>query len=241
MTNTTFLMVPSTGRTPYLSTPYFTHRTEANFSIFNASYNPFTMRKAPMSSIYSLSTVDDLIYVIKEGLLRSINVDIDITHSHVADLIIHLIAPNGKNRTLHNRSGGSDNQLKGNYPRTLTPSESLNEFIGTQINGNWILRVFDAASGDSGTLNSWKLNLEYDTTSTSATTRTSRPNTSQNDEDDEREYTRDEAKLFELLKEVVKSKINLPSLANVSMPSSININFYNLFYKNKVQISNKDD
>jgi subtilisin-like proprotein convertase family protein len=232
-------MVSSTGRTPYLP-PYFTPRTEPMFSTLNASDNFFTMRKAPMSQIYSLSTVDDLILVNNEGLLRSINVDIDISHSHVADLIIHLIAPNGKNRTLHNRSGRSDNQLKGNYPRTLTPSESLNEFIGTQINGNWILRVFDAASGDSGTLNSWKLNLEFDTT-TSTSTRPSRPNTSQNDEDDEREYARDDAKLFELLKELVKSKMNLPSLGNLSMPSTINVNFYNLFYKNKLQISNKDD
>ena len=231
-------MIPNTARTnttARMINEYTTERLHSvpshNRTAARGSENYFSMEKTPTSSINSYSTINDSIYVPNAGQLRSINLDIDITHTHVGDLLIHLIAPNGKNVTLHNRSGGSNKYLRGNYPTTITPYESFNEqLVGTSIRGNWILRVFDAAAGDSGTLNSWKLNIEFDTL---ATTR------SRSNEDEDGDGATDDSRIFDLLKELVKSKINLATLSNQSMPSSVNINFYNLFYKNKLHISNQ--
>ena len=85
------------------------------------------------------------------------NVDINLTHTYIGDLIVRLTSPGGTTVTLHNRSGGSANDLIGNYPGTLTPAQPLSNFIGDPIDGDWTMFVSDNAGIDLGTLNSWAI------------------------------------------------------------------------------------
>src|SRR3546814_19052068 len=72
-------------------------------------------------------------------------VDVDITHSYIGDLRVDLVAPAGSVYKLHNRSGGSSNDL----PQTYTADLS-----GESLNGHRNLLVKDLGRGDTGTLHS---------------------------------------------------------------------------------------
>lgn len=75
-------------------------------------------------------------------------VAIDIRHTYKGDLKVDLVAPDGSAYTLHNRSGGSADNIIGTATVDLS-SEA--------INGTWELRVNDAYSGDTGYINSWSI------------------------------------------------------------------------------------
>jgi len=76
------------------------------------------------------------------------SVSVNITHTYQGDLKVDLVAPDGTLYNLHNRTGGgTDNVIK-----TVTLNLS-----SEALNGNWQMRVQDAAAGDVGRLNSWSV------------------------------------------------------------------------------------
>lgn len=86
------------------------------------------------------------------------NVDVNITHTYIGDLIVRIVSPNGTTVTLHNMTGDATQNLIGNYPGTLTPYQSLLSLIGGPLDGNWRLFVSDNGAVDLGTINSWGIN-----------------------------------------------------------------------------------
>ncbi|MFD5826345.1 proprotein convertase P-domain-containing protein [Lentzea sp. NPDC060358] len=77
-------------------------------------------------------------------------VTVRIVHPYIGDLTVALIAPDGSSYTLHNRSGGSAD----NIDRTYTANVS-----SETANGTWKLRVRDLAASDVGTIDTWGINL----------------------------------------------------------------------------------
>ncbi|MEV7512896.1 M28 family metallopeptidase [Streptomyces sp. NPDC090085] len=75
-------------------------------------------------------------------------VDVNIVHTYRGDLVVDLVAPDGTVYNLHNRSGGSADNIVGSY--TVNASSEV-------ANGTWNLRVRDAAAQDVGYINSWKI------------------------------------------------------------------------------------
>ena len=75
-------------------------------------------------------------------------VAVDIRHTYKGDLRVDLVAPDGSIYNLHNRSGGSADNIIGTYNVNLSTEA---------INGTWRLRVNDNASGDTGYINSWSI------------------------------------------------------------------------------------
>ncbi|HCU48427.1 MAG TPA: hypothetical protein DGG94_01090, partial [Micromonosporaceae bacterium] len=80
----------------------------------------------------------------------SSTVAVNIVHTYKGDLIVNLIAPDGSAYLLHNRSGGSADNIIQTYTVNLS---------GEVANGTWRLRVQDAASIDTGYINTWTLTL----------------------------------------------------------------------------------
>ena len=76
------------------------------------------------------------------------SVSVDIRHTWKGDLKVDLVAPDGSIYNIHNRSGGSADNVIGTYTLNLS-SEALN--------GTWRLRVNDNARGDTGYINSWSV------------------------------------------------------------------------------------
>ncbi|MFD5414367.1 M28 family metallopeptidase [Streptomyces nojiriensis] len=75
-------------------------------------------------------------------------VDVNIVHTYRGDLVVDLIAPDGTVYNLHNRTGGSADNLVQTY--TVNASSEV-------ANGVWNLRVKDTAAQDVGYINSWKI------------------------------------------------------------------------------------
>ncbi|SDW35901.1 PKD domain-containing protein [Lysobacter enzymogenes] len=75
-------------------------------------------------------------------------VAVDIVHTYQGDLIVDLVAPDGSVYNLHNRTGGSADNIKKTYTVNLS-SEALN--------GSWKLRVADRAAADTGYINAWSV------------------------------------------------------------------------------------
>jgi subtilisin-like proprotein convertase family protein len=69
-------------------------------------------------------------------------------HTYIGDLTVDLVAPDGTLYNLHNRSGGSADNI--NKTVTLNLSSEA-------MNGTWKLRVNDNANGDVGRIDSWSI------------------------------------------------------------------------------------
>ncbi|HEV2778792.1 MAG TPA: S8 family peptidase [Actinophytocola sp.] len=80
----------------------------------------------------------------------SATIEVHIVHTWIGDLVVDLVAPDGTVYNLHNRSGGSADNINQTYTRNLS---------GETANGTWNLRVRDAAAQDVGRIDSWTLDL----------------------------------------------------------------------------------
>ncbi|HEU5107397.1 MAG TPA: S8 family peptidase [Micromonosporaceae bacterium] len=80
----------------------------------------------------------------------SSTVEVHIVHTWIGDLVVTLVAPDGTTYTLHNRTGGSADNINQTYTVNLS---------GEAPNGTWNLRVRDAAAADTGRIDTWTLDL----------------------------------------------------------------------------------
>lgn len=94
--------------------------------------------------------VESSITVPGSGAIRSLKVDLDISHTWISDLRVELRHGAGV-ATLHNRAGNDADDIK----KTFT----VDEFDGADAGGTWTLRVSDSARADTGMLNSWSVEI----------------------------------------------------------------------------------
>lgn len=90
-----------------------------------------------------------------------VSVDVDITHTWRGDLVVELTSPDGTVVRLADNTGGSADDIIGNYPADLTVDGpgSLSDYVGETGNGDWTLTVEDTATfADDGTFNSFTVN-----------------------------------------------------------------------------------
>ena len=89
--------------------------------------------------------------------ISEVEIYVDITHTYIGDLMVDVTSPEGTTVTLHNRGGGSADNIVGWYPDGLDVAGpgSLTDFIGENAQGDWELHVSDNAGADLGTVNSW--------------------------------------------------------------------------------------
>jgi subtilisin family serine protease len=102
-------------------------------------------------AIADRATVNSTLAVACDGNARATSkVSVNITHTYRGDLAIYLIAPDGTSYQLKASSYDGTDNLVASYAVNLS-SETAS--------GTWTLRITDAYAGDSGTLNSWTLEL----------------------------------------------------------------------------------
>jgi leucyl aminopeptidase len=78
----------------------------------------------------------------------AVPVAVNIVHTYIGDLKVDLVAPDGSVYVLHNRSGGSADNIVTTYTVNLSTEV---------LNGTWNLRVNDNANADTGYINSWSI------------------------------------------------------------------------------------
>lgn len=117
-------------------------------------------RATPNLSIpdFSDTGVRNAIAIQHDGVLQRISVDVTIKHTYIGDLQVSLTAPNGAVAVLHDKTGGSADNLVRTY--TSEDTTSLQSLQGSVVRGNWTLHVVDSARRDIGTLEQWGIEIE---------------------------------------------------------------------------------
>jgi subtilisin-like proprotein convertase family protein len=94
---------------------------------------------------------------VEDVTITDVEIYVNITHTFIGDLIVEVRSPQGTTVRLHNRSGGSADNIVGWYDSQLAVGGpgSLTDFIGQHSNGDWRIWVSDNAGLDTGTLNTW--------------------------------------------------------------------------------------
>ncbi len=89
------------------------------------------------------------------GLVKTIQVTIDLNHTHLGDLSLSLVTPRGEVLLLQGRTLGRQTTLQ----QTYTPQNAplLQRAIGKASQGTWYLWIVDHAVQDTGLLNRWQL------------------------------------------------------------------------------------
>ncbi|HSH05284.1 MAG TPA: FG-GAP-like repeat-containing protein [Anaerolineae bacterium] len=129
----------------------------------------------PLPSVITTTDVITVTGLPTGSYLTDIDVQLDISHVWVSDLDIYLIAPDGTRVELATDVGDSGD----NFSQTIfdqeasaliatttapftgrfRPEGDLTTLYGQNPNGAWTLEIFDDDPLDSGTLNSWQLNI----------------------------------------------------------------------------------
>lgn len=108
-------------------------------------------------------------------IIEDINVEVDITHSYIQDLVIQLQGPNNQILTLFDRScGGEDgmdiafddagSSIPDDCPNPLTgvyqpDGGQLGQWNGETSSGDWTLLIRDFWNEDTGQLNNWSIEI----------------------------------------------------------------------------------
>jgi subtilisin-like proprotein convertase family protein len=150
-TKTGFAVVWSAQGAGGVSSPFFVPVGTATCATIASSDVP--------KSIADRATVTSAIALASDLEISDVNVRVDITHPYIGDLHVRLVAPSGASVALHSRSGGLSDNIVGWYDTQLTPSEPLARLRGAHAAGTWRLEVVDGVPLNTGTLNSWSLEV----------------------------------------------------------------------------------
>lgn len=133
---------------------------DVDLEVGRTVYVPIDVPKAiaDNSEIVSKITVPD------SFCIGDVDVDMDITHTYTGDLIVELESPSGVIVRLHDRSGGTTDDIVTTYDDDGAGTAPdgpgvLSDFDYGDSQGTWILTVSDNAGGDTGTLNDWALRI----------------------------------------------------------------------------------
>lgn len=131
---------------------------------------PFRVGAAPVSSALTIHAenatatsipdnnptgIASVIKVDRTGVLKSLTVKVEVKHTYIGDLTITLQSPTGENVSLHSRTGGGTDDLSAAYDSSKLPG--LAALVGSQVAGNWTLRIRDLESQDVGKLVRWSI------------------------------------------------------------------------------------
>lgn len=126
--------------------------------------------------ILDLQYTYDTIYIPETGNVEDIKVNLNINHTNDGDLFITMRKETGMstlsqfngdggqnftNTSFHDTASISITQGTPPFTGCFRPQSSFNVFIGDEVQGNWILRIFDVRAGNTGTLLNWTIELKY--------------------------------------------------------------------------------
>lgn len=100
-------------------------------------------------------SISNSIAINRNGNVKEIKVSANISHPYIGDVSLKITSPSGKEVVLRDKEGGAEDNLN-----TVFSGDVLAGLIGVEAKGNWILTASDASDGDTGTLDSWALEID---------------------------------------------------------------------------------
>ncbi|XXF76215.1 M4 family metallopeptidase [Myxococcaceae bacterium GXIMD 01537] len=123
-----------------------------------------TATASPKVAIPDMGSITSKVKVADDVSVDKLKLSLDIGHTYKGDLTVTLTSPSGKSAVVHNRTGGSTDNVTGSF--------DLSAFAGEKAQGEWTLTVKDNAKRDTGTLKSWGLSITPKATAPSEPTPT---------------------------------------------------------------------
>jgi subtilisin-like proprotein convertase family protein len=121
--------------------------------------------------------VTSTIAVASSSVVLDVNATVNITHTYDSDLTLTLITPAATTISLASHRGGSGDDFRNTvfddeattpigsgappFSGSFKPEGLLSVADGASGAGNWKFKVVDSVGQDSGTIDSWTLNLVY--------------------------------------------------------------------------------
>ncbi len=149
---------------------------------------PFTASAVdtPVEIVDQSTATSSLMVMGTTGIIVDVEVAIDITHAYLSDLIVTLIAPNGRSVTLASGVGGNGqgflqtlfddeaSEVIGDgdqapFTGRFRPVGKLQVLDGISPEGVWTLEVQDTVDGDVGQIDGFRLSFLVSTEPTSTT------------------------------------------------------------------------
>jgi RHS repeat-associated protein len=127
-----------------------THRRHRSYTPPSGSYSAAGLPLAIPDN--NPTGITSTLPVALAGSAGSVKVSLNIQHTAKGNLNVKLISPSGKEIVLHNNTGGTEDHI-------VLASAPVNGFISASTQGTWTLKVVDSVSGNTGTLQSWSLNV----------------------------------------------------------------------------------
>lgn len=124
-----------------------------------SSTQPVQLQESPGVAIPDNSSagIERTLSTAESGKIVGVEVAVDISHTYIGDLHVRLRSPSGAEAALHDRAGGSGDNIARTYTAATTPP--LAALAGQPIAGAWKLLVSDHDALDVGKLNRWSLTL----------------------------------------------------------------------------------
>jgi len=158
-------------------------RNDCGTGSFNTPFNfttaPITCTTVNSSDVPvpisagSVSTISSTISVLQDLPISDLDINLEVSHSFLEDLIITLTSPSGTTITLLSKNCGNLNNIDVVFDEggtaiscsdtppavsgTVKPLGSLNSFNGESSLGDWVLQIEDTANGDGGSLDLYSL------------------------------------------------------------------------------------
>ncbi len=146
------------------------------FTTANISCATFAATDTPITIATNGVNYTSTINIPQNFPITDVNVTINITHEWIRDITASITSPNGTTVELTSVNGANG---PGSYSNTVfdqeatnpitggtspfagsyVPEGNLSNIYGEMSGGNWVLTVLDNFAVDTGTLNSWSLNL----------------------------------------------------------------------------------
>jgi subtilisin-like proprotein convertase family protein len=101
-----------------------------------------------------------LTVVAQASRITRLAVSVGTQHTFIGDLRVSLTSPTGTTVLLHDRNGGSANDLVETY--TSENVAALGVLLGEDAQGDWTLQAADHAGIDVGTLEHWRLEMDLE-------------------------------------------------------------------------------
>ncbi len=161
------------------SKPGFATGTQTGVVVLEAQNTPnidFTLSPITIDTLCNGSalvindndTLASAITISGDLTVSDLDVSVDITHTYIGDLRVHIESPAGTVVTLHNRTGSGTDNIVTTYDALTAPDGpgTMADFLGESTLGTWYLSITDNAAGDTGKLNGWCLIYTYGSIST---------------------------------------------------------------------------
>ncbi len=123
--------------------------------------SPEQLSNLAITGVSGTGTITATVDVQDDISIDHVLIDLDITHDRVGDLKITLVSPSGMESVLIDRP--ENGEFTGNDGvKGLEFTTTSVAYWGEDTAGTWSLRIEDSVSGNTGTLNSWKLSFAGD-------------------------------------------------------------------------------